>query len=113
MAKLSKDELLNKVNESELSEDAKISFMEDIADSFDNPDTTELDSTKAELETVKMELENAMAELEDLKNRYKERFLNLKDVVEEIVEDAPVMEEEEIIDVKDIFTEDEEKKEEE
>ena len=106
MAKLSKEELLSKVNESELSEDAKISFMEDISDSITEPDTSELDSVKAELERV-------TAELEDLKIRYKERFLNNDVEVKVIVdEEEPIMEEEEVIDVKDIFT-DEEKKEEE
>lgn len=112
MAKLSKEELLQKVEASELSEDAKISFMEDISDSIDVADTTELDSVKAELETAKFDLEKAYAELEELKAKYKERFLNVKEVVEEIITEEPVMEEEQIIDVKDIFT-DEEKKEEE
>lgn len=109
MAKLSKEELKAKINEFDISDDLKISLFEDIEDSMVDPDTTELDNAKAELE-------KAMSDLEDMKTKYKERFLS-KEEVEEIAKDEEVSdseeeeEKEEVIDVKDIFTE--EKKEDE
>ena len=111
MAKLSKEELLNKIDSLEISEDAKITLMEDVSDSFEVSDTTELDSAKADLE-------KALADIEDLKAKYKARFLSgevmvedKKEEVEEKVED-PEMKEEEVVDVKDIFEDEEEKEEE-
>lgn len=109
MAKLSKEELKNKINEYDISDDIKIAMLEDIEDSMDVVDTTELDSAKADLE-------KALADLEEMKTKYKERFLS-KEEVEEIAkgEDTSEVEEEteeeKVIDVKDIFTE--EKKEDE
>ena len=111
MAKLSKEELIAKIDASSLSEDEKISFMEDIADSF------EIDNT--ELETVKAELEKALADVEDIKGKYKARFLSSEEVEEvkeeikeeEVIED-PEMKEEEVIDVKDIYEEEDKEDEE-
>lgn len=109
MAKLSKEELKNKINEYDISDDIKIAMLEDIEDSMDVVDTTELDSAKADLE-------KALADLEEMKTKYKERFLS-KEEVEEIAKDEDTSEveeeteEEKVIDVKDIFTE--EKKEDE
>ena len=109
MAKLSKEELLNKINGFDVSDDIKIAMLEDIEDSMDVVDTTELDNAKADLE-------KALADLEEMKTKYKERFLS-KEEVEEIAKDEDTSEveeeteEEQVIDVKDIFTE--EKKEDE
>lgn len=109
MAKLSKEELKNKINEFDVSDDIKIAMLEDIEDSMDVVDTTELDNAKADLE-------KALADLEEMKTKYKERFLS-KEEVEEIAKDEDTSEveeeteEEKVIDVKDIFTE--EKKEDE
>lgn len=109
MAKLSKEELKNKINEFDVSDDIKIAMLEDIEDSMDVVDTTELDNAKADLE-------KALADLEEMKIKYKERFLS-KEEVEEIAKDEDTSEveeeteEEKVIDVKDIFTE--EKKEDE
>lgn len=112
MAKLSKEELLKKIDESSMTDDEKISFMEDISDSI------EVDNT--ELESVKNELESAKTELELLKSKYKERFLSGEEIakVEEKIEDAieevdPEVKEEEVIDVKDIFVDEETKEDEE
>lgn len=111
MAKLSKEELKAKINEFDISDDLKIELFEDIEDSMDVADTTELDNAKAELE-------KALADLEDIKTKYKERFLS-KEKVEEIAKDEDISEVEEsteegeVIDVKDIFTEDEKKEDEE
>lgn len=106
MAKLSKEELLKKIDESSMTDDEKISFMEDISDSI------EIDNS--ELESAKAELESAKTELELLKSKYKERFLSNEEIakVEEKVEDAiedidPELKEEEVIDVKDIFVDEE------
>lgn len=91
MAKLSKEDLLTRVNESGMTDDEKISFMEDITDSFIEPDTTELDKVKADYE--------------DLKEKYKARFLSSEDVkeIKEEKEEPKEMEEKEVIDIKDIF----------
>ena len=91
MAKLSKEDLLTRVNESGMTDDEKISFMEDITDSFIEPDTTELDKVKADYE--------------DLKEKYKARFLSSEEVkeIKEEKEEPKEMEEKEVIDVKDIF----------
>lgn len=109
MAKLSREELLNKIDSLSITDDEKISLMEDISDSFAPEDTSELES-------VKKELEKALSDVEDLKAKYKARFLSgevmvedkKEEVAEEVAED-PEMKEEEVIDVKDIFVDEEEK----
>lgn len=101
MAVISKEDLIKKVNESSLSDDEKISFMEDITDSW-NDDVNEEYRARYEAEKKEMEANIASleAEAEELKARYKERFLSgeeNKDVIEDITEN-----EDEIIDVKEI-----------
>ena len=107
MAKLTKEELIQKIDSLPLSDDEKISFMEDVTDSFEVVDNSEL-------ETAKVDLEKALSDIEDLKAKYKARFLSgevkVEDEVEEKVEEPKEEEEPEVIDVKDIFT-DEEKEE--
>ena len=95
--KLTREELLKKIAESEgLSEDIKIMFMEDVADSFENG------LSEADLETVK-NLEKALEDLDkdyrDLQEKYKARFLSGEEVVEETEETE---ETEDVIDVKEI-----------
>lgn len=101
MAVISKDELIKKVNESSLTEDEKISFMEDITDSWVEDINEEY---KARYEAEKKEMEaniaSLEAEAEELKARYKERFLSgevKKDIIEDVTENK-----EKIIDVKEI-----------
>lgn len=101
MGVISKEELIKKVNESSLSEDEKISFMEDITDSW-SEDVNEEYKARYEAEKKGMEAEIASleAEAEGLKARYKERFLSgevNKDIVEDITENK-----DEIVDVKEI-----------
>ena len=101
MAVISKEELIKKVNESSLSDDEKISFMEDITDSW-SEDVNEEYKARYEAEKKGMEAEIASleAEAEELKARYKERFLSgeeNKDIVEDVTENK-----DEIIDVKEI-----------
>ena len=112
MAKLSREELLNKIDSLSISDDEKISLMEDISDSFVTDATDELNSVKAELE-------KALSDVEDLKAKYKARFLSgevmIEDKKEETSEEIvdPEMKEEEVIDVEDIYTDPEEEKKEE
>ena len=101
MAVISKEELIKKVNESSLTDDEKISFMEDITDSWSD-DVNEEYKARYEAEKKSMEAEIASLEVEaeELKARYKERFLSgeeKKDVIEDITENK-----DETIDVKEI-----------
>lgn len=101
MAVISKEELIKKVNESSLSDDEKISFMEDITDSW-TEDVNEEYRVKYEAEKREMEANIASleAEAEELKARYKERFLTgevKNDIVEDVTENK-----DEIVDVKEI-----------
>lgn len=99
MAKLSKEELIAKINE-KLSDNSElaIELMEDITDSW---------------EIEANESEEYKAKYEELLNRYKERFLSGTEETKEEIKDEVVEEEpkEEVIDVEDIFEEEEEKKE--
>ena len=104
MAKMSKEELLSKITERVADESLKMELLEDISDSMEVADTTEADSLRAELEAKK-------AEYDALKAKYISRFTEaVADVVEEIKEEEP--EEAEVIDVKEIFNEEEEVKDE-
>lgn len=97
--KLSKDELINKINSSVEDTDLAISLIEDVADSFEAEpvDTTIIESLKAENENLKIELA-------DLKERYKARFLTNNDESESESEEDESAElvEETIVDVKEI-----------
>lgn len=104
MAKMSKEELLSKITERVEDESLKMELLEDISDSMEVADTTEADSLRAELEAKK-------AEYDALKAKYISRFTEaVADVVEEIKEEEP--KEEEVIDVQEIFNEEEEVKDE-
>ena len=98
MAKLTKEELIAKVNE-KLADNSElaIEFMEDITDSFENVDLSGY-------------VEKAM--YDELLQRYKDRFVKGeldKDIAKEVEAPAEeVDEEEKVIDVQEIF-EDEEK----
>ena len=92
--KLSKDELISKVNEKVMDEDIKIELMEDITDSFDNETKSEDSERVAELEE----------KYKTLQEKYKERFLSSdKEEKEEEKEDEyEEATEEEVVDVKEI-----------
>lgn len=70
MAKLSKEDLIKKVNEmfGEAATDEQISLLEDISDSMG-------DSINDELETTKQALTQAQTDLKEFKQKYRERFL--------------------------------------
>ena len=86
MAKLSVEELNNKINSLEIDDDVKIELLEDVTDSFTNDNSEELDKIKSELF--------------DLKEKYKQRFLSSDEKKEEKKDDE--LEEKEVIDVKEI-----------
>lgn len=90
MAKLTKEELIAKINEKELPEEFKVELMEDITDSFG--DSEEMVS--------KEEFEGIINKYEELLAKYKERFLDSKEEVKE--DEDKEYEEKEVIDVKEI-----------
>ena len=90
--KLLKEELLKKVDEYDIGDDVKIELIEDITDSFEVGEDSELKTKYDELVTKH----------EELKEKYKARFfepVKEKKKEESIEEDS---EEKEIIDVKEI-----------
>ena len=90
--KLSKDELISKINGLEIDDEVKISLLEDVTDSMEV--APEVDNT---------EIEKLKAENEELKTKYKERFLKGDDKEgKEEKEDDEEMKEEEVVDVKEI-----------
>jgi hypothetical protein len=98
MAKLTKEELLAKINE-RLADNSELAveLMEDVSDSMEEaPVTNEYE-----------------AKYNELLERYKQRFISPEVAEEELKEevvDAPA-EEEKVIDVEDIYEEDKEDKE--
>lgn len=98
--KLSKEELKQKINEVISDDELKISLLEDIEDSVDIP--TEIDESEKVEKTVYDELEIKYAEL---LQKYKDRFLKGEEASEEKEEkedDIEELQEEEVIDVKEI-----------
>ena len=99
--KLSKDELKAKIDEKISDEDLKIELLEDVEDSIEVEDREE--------KVSKEEYEKVVAERDEIKKKYKERFLGKEDEKEdEKEEDEEGLSEEEVIDVKEIFKEEEE-----
>lgn len=98
MAKLTKEELIAKVND-KLGDNAELAveLMEDITDSFESVDLSGY-------------VEKVM--YDELLQKYKDRFMSGEEV-KEVIEEEPVEEKvDEVIDVQEIF-EDEEKEDEE
>ena len=97
MAKLSKEELIAKVNEKIENVDLAIELIEDITDSFELADTSELDNKISEL----------TEELSNLKEKYKNRFLGIPENPTEASgagegENVPELETKDVIDIKEI-----------
>ncbi len=90
--KLSKDELIAKINDKVMDEDVKIELMEDITDSVETEGSTN--------EEDKQRIEELETKYKDLQEKYKERFLNsnTKEDKEEMIDN----EEEKTIDIKEI-----------
>lgn len=70
MAKLSKEDLIKKVNEmfGKDATDEQLSLLEDISDSMETSNNDELESTKKALT-------KAQTDLKEFKQKYRERFL--------------------------------------
>jgi hypothetical protein len=81
--KMSKDELISKINGLEIDDETKISLLEDITDSMEVAE--EVDNS---------ELEEVKAKYEELKTKYKERFLKS----DEVATETEVVEKEEVED---------------
>ena len=94
MAKYSAEELSSKINDLDLDDALKISLMEDVTDSV-SPEDSRLAEVQTELEKVK-------SEYDDLKEKYKTRFLETKEI--KPVKQTPVeeLEERKIIDIREI-----------
>lgn len=89
--KMSKEDLVKKVNDKVMDEDVKIELMEDITDSFDENISTEDSQRITELEE----------KYKILQEKYKERFLNGEEKKDNKKEDED-LDEKEIIDIKEI-----------
>ena len=95
MTKLSKDEIITKINDKlGDNEELKIELMEDITDSF-NEDRTELN----EMESKLNDMTNRYNEL---LGKYKERFMNPSEVKEEKIVNPYSVNEKEVIDIREI-----------
>jgi len=95
MAKLTKEELIKKVSEKVTDAEVQVELMEDITDSFgDVVDNSELEELKAKYD--------------ELMNKYRDRFLEVKEVKEEIEQaqeensEEDELKEEEVIDIQEI-----------
>jgi hypothetical protein len=89
--KLSKEELISKINELPIDDEVKISLLEDVTDSMEVTDNSETEELRAKYE--------------ELKNKYKERFLQGENETTEETEKEEELteeEEEEVIDIKEI-----------
>lgn len=93
MAKMTLEEFKNKYNEKIVdNDDLLIELFEDVSDSFNSNDE--------ELDSLKEEIAKKEVEVEELKKKYKERFLTSTEEQKE--EEEKVLEEKEVIDVKEI-----------
>lgn len=95
MAKLSRDEIITKINEKIVdNDDLKVELMEDITDSFVE-DKTELNEMTTRYEEMK-------TKYDDLHNRYVERFMNPSDVEKPVVKDPYEDNKPKVIDIVEI-----------
>ena len=88
MAKLTKEELIAKINE-KLGDNSEVAIelMLDVTDSLDS---------------VMSELEEMTKKYDELLQRYKDRFMNPEEVKEEVKEEVIEEDEPEVIDIKEI-----------
>ena len=92
MAKLTKEELIKKISEKVSDAEVQVELMEDVTDSFGE----EVDNT---------ELEELKLKYDELMNKYRDRFLEVKEVKEDIEkaqDDSEELEEDEVIDIQEI-----------
>lgn len=99
--KLSKEELKKKIDEKISDDDLKIELLEDVEDSFESDDSEKIS---------KEEYEKVISERDEIKQKYKDRFLNNEESKEDDEEpEEKGLEEKDIIDVKEIFEDEEDK----
>lgn len=99
--KLSKEELKKKIDEKISDDDLKIELLEDIEDSFESDDSEKIS---------KEEYEKVISERDEIKQKYKDRFLNNEESKEDDEEpEEKGLEEKDVIDVKEIFEDEEDK----
>lgn len=94
MAKLTKEELIKKVSEKIEDKELQIELMEDITDSF-------------EIESDDGALNDLQVKFDELQEKYRQRFLEVEEVKEEIEEEKKddsddEIKEEEVIDFQEI-----------
>ena len=95
MTKLSKDEIITKINDKlGDNEELKVELMEDITDSFDED--------KTELKEMEDKLNDMTSKYDNLLNSYKERFMNPSEVKEIEVKNPYYEEEKDVIDIREI-----------
>lgn len=92
MAKLTKEELIKKVAEKVTDTELQIELMEDITDSFEDGSVA---------------LGELQSKFDELQEKYRQRFLNVEEVKEEIAEEVKEdnvdeIQEEEVIDIQEI-----------
>lgn len=95
MPKFTREELSKRVDDLDIDDEVKVSLMEDIYDSME-------DKESEELAKLKEELDKKQAEYDDLLSKYKERFFTSDD--KEVDEEEKIeVEDEDVIDVKELF----------
>lgn len=97
MSKLTKDELINRINDLPIDDEMKIALMEDVTDSVDGEVISAEDKVKiSSYDELKLKYE-------DIVQKYKNRFMSGNENEEsEIIEPDEELEEKEIIDIKEI-----------
>lgn len=94
MARLSKEELINRINDLPIEDEMKISLMEDVTDSVDGEVITAEEKVKIDgYDDIKFKYE-------ELVKKYKDRFVSSE--TETIIEEPKTVEEKEFIDIKEI-----------
>ena len=97
--KLTKEQMLNRINDLEIDDEIKIAFMEDVSDSMDGENAVD----ETIVEGLKRDYEDLKLKYEDLLARYKDRFLNGEpgeDVKDPDIEEE--FKEKEVIDIEEI-----------
>lgn len=97
MAKLTKEEFINKINDLPIDDELKISLLEDVSDSIGEIEISAEDKVKIDgYDDIKYKYET-------LKDKYKERFLTNDSLdTNETNETIEELEEKEVIDIKEI-----------
>ena len=96
MAKITKDELKSKISSLVENTEVAVELLEDVEDSFEVED-------KTALEEANQKLAESETKYNELLTKYKNRFTDsVEDVKEEVKEEPIGLQEENIIDVKEV-----------